>query len=81
MKKKQKRSPVLEMFCWHPGEERSSNEETPVPWRFAGWRLTKTGPRVVYILKLDGEDLLHIHVETEAIVTTPRSTLRKYMIK
>lgn len=70
----------LEMFCWTPNED-SKNEETLVPWRFAGWRMTKTGPKTVYILKLDGVDLLHFHVESEALVTTPRSTLRKYDVK
>ena len=71
----------MEMFCWTPDDKRSPGEEVLVPWRFAGWRLSKTGPKVVYILKIDGEDLLHFHVETETLVTTPRSTLRKYEVK
>jgi len=72
---------LLEMFCWVPGKARSKKEEIQIPWRFAGWRLSKTSQKVVYILKLNGEDFLHFHVETEALVTTPRSTLRRYLVK
>lgn len=70
----------VEMFRWSPSDKREDEEEL-LPWRFAGWRLEKTGPKTVYILKIDGEDFLHFHVETEALVTTPRSTLRKFDIK
>lgn len=75
------KQPVMEMYCWTPGEVKSESEEVRVPWKFAGWRLSKTGPKVVYILKVDGQDLLHFHIETEALVTTPRSTLRGYEVK
>jgi hypothetical protein len=71
----------LEMFCWIPKKNRSKDEEIPIEWKFAGWKLSKTNSKTVYILKINGEDFLHFHIESEALITTPRSTLRRFQVK
>ncbi len=65
---------TLEMICRKP------EEETLIPRRLAGLtshlERNERGPRPE---DLDGEDFLQIYVEGEALLATPRRTLRKYI--
>ena len=66
---------TIRMIKWTP------EAEVSVKKRLGGWVLQTTGPCEAYILQIDGEDLLHIHVEGEGeiFVATPRNVMRKYL--
>ena len=62
----------LRMVKWTP------EKEELIKKRLGGWTLKTTGPREAYILSLEKEDILHIHVDGEVFIALPRNAMRKY---